>query len=945
MFFAGSLNYDTKLDATGFQKGLDKITGSAKSGGATIKNIVAGLGITKIIEKGISVIANSVDDAVKRFDTLNNFPKVMQSLGIESEKSGKAIKKLSNKLTGLPTTLDSATSSVARFVSKNGDVDKSTDIFLALNNAIIAGGASMQVQSSALEQVTQAYSRGKFEMLEWKSLLVAAPGQMKQVASAFGMTTDELYEAMNDGQISMDAFMNKITELNTKGVKGFASFEQQAKNAVGGIETSVTNMKTAVTRGVTSIIEAIDKGLASIGMGSLAEVISNSGKKYETMLKNLASIIPSVIQQTYKLKGAIIGVVGAMLLYKATLASIKLSNDVLGMIQHVQNARIQWKLLTMEMRNATSKDIVFNKNISETQKLLLLLKKLDIGSKFNSIGFSALNASKGLGKFISTHKLLSGGILGVIGILGTLGVMLAKNGGDFGKTADQIKNIVSNIVGTIKNIASKIPGIVSNIISSVSNFVMTQGPKILNSVVSIGKKVINGIVTIFPKILPAIVNFLSVTLPNLILKGANAISSLITQFANKLPELINKIMPVITSALENGLPKLISMWANGLTNIVSSITKILPKIITSITKIVPQVIKTISSILPKIITSIVSLIPVLIPPLLNGLIQIVTSLISMIPTILPVIIKGLLAIVMGIVGMIGTILPPLISALIQACIMIIQAIVQALPTIIMALISAIPQIIISLVKGLIKCVPTLIKAGMQIIGLIVKSIPQIIIALIKAIPNIVKSMATALKNNWKEIFNAGLILIKKLWSGFKSWVSNLLSNIWNFAKSMPKKIIAGIGNVANIGKDLVRGIWNGISNAKDWVLEKIKGFGKSVVNGLKKIFKIGSPSKVMRDQIGKWLPAGIAVGIEANTDSALKAIDNMNDEIYKEMQKSVVMSAGAIKSDATINSNYGFNNKFTLNANFEGSVDLDGRKVGQIVTPSVVKTLKTGGAI
>lgn len=938
MFFAGSLNYDTKLDATGFQKGLDKITGSAKSGGATIKNIVAGLGITKIIEKGISVIANSVDDAVKRFDTLNNFPKVMQSLGIESKKSEKAIKKLSNKLTGLPTTLDSATSSVARFVSKNGDIDKSTDIFLALNNAIIAGGSSMQVQTAALEQVTQAYSRGKFEMEEWKSLLVAAPGQIKQVASAFGMTTDELYEAMKDGQISMDSFMNKITELNTNGVKGFSSFEQQAKNAVGGIETSVTNMKTAVTRGVTSVIEAIDKGLASIGMGSLAEVISNSGKKYETMLKNLASIIPSVIQQTYKLKGAIIGVVGAMLLYGTTLSGLKTA-------QKVYDARIQWKSLSTDMEKATFKQILFNEKASETQKLLLLLKKLDIGSKFNSIGFSALNASKGLGKFISTHKLLSGGILGAIGILGTLGVMLAKNGGDFGKTADQIKNIVSNIVGTIKNIASKIPGIVSNIISSVSNFVMTQGPKILNSIVSIGTKVINGIVTIFPKILPAIVNFLSVTLPNLILKGANAISSLITQFANKLPELINKIMPVITSALENGLPNLISMWANGLTNIVSSITKILPKIITSITKIVPQVIKTISSILPKIITSIVSLIPVLIPPLLNGLIQLVTSLISMIPTILPVIIKGLLAIVMGIVGMIGTILPPLISALIQACIMIIQAIVQALPTIIMALISAIPQIIISLVKGLIKCVPTLIKAGIQIIGLIVKSIPQIIIALIKAIPNIVKSMATALKNNWKEIFNAGLILIKKLWSGFKSWVSNLLSNIWNFAKSMPKKIIAGIGKVANIGKDLVRGIWNGISNAKDWVLEKIKGFGKSVVNGLKKIFKIGSPSKVMRDQIGKWLPAGIAVGIEANTDSALKAIDNMNDEIYKEMQKSVVMSAGAIKSDATINSNYGFNNKFTLNANFEGSVDLDGRKVGQIVTPSVVKTLKTGGAI
>lgn len=410
MFYAGSLHYDTKLDTAGFQKGVDQLTGTAKTGGATIKSIVAGLGITKIIEKGLSLITSSVDDAVKRFDKLNNFPKTMESLGIGAKSAEKAVNKLSDKLTGLPTTLDSATSSVARFVSKNGDIDKSTDMFLALNNAIIAGGGSLQIQEAALEQATQAYSRGKFELIEWRSLLVAMPGQVKQVSSAFGKTSDEMYEALKHGDVSMEEFMNKIVELNTEGGKNFASFEEQAKNATGGVETSITNMKTAVVRGMTSVIEAVDKGLASIGLGSLSNVISNIGKTFESALKNIASIIPTTIQTIYNLRGAIIAVVGAITLYKTVCTGMNI-------VQNIQSARVQWSLLKMEMSKATTAQILFNKETTLTQKLMLLLQKTKLGDVFNSINSGASNAVKGLSKFASSHKLLSGGILGVLSLI------------------------------------------------------------------------------------------------------------------------------------------------------------------------------------------------------------------------------------------------------------------------------------------------------------------------------------------------------------------------------------------------------------------------------------------------------------------------------------------------------------------------------------------------
>ena len=132
----GRLTYETKLDTSGYQKGINDITSKTKSGGATVKNIVAGLGITKLVTKAFDVIRSSMDGAISRLDTMNNFPKVMSNLGIGAKESQKAIDKLSEGLQGIPTSLDAGALAVQRFTSKNGDVQKSADIFLAVNDAI-----------------------------------------------------------------------------------------------------------------------------------------------------------------------------------------------------------------------------------------------------------------------------------------------------------------------------------------------------------------------------------------------------------------------------------------------------------------------------------------------------------------------------------------------------------------------------------------------------------------------------------------------------------------------------------------------------------------------------------------------------------------------------------------------------------------------------------------
>ena len=249
-----------------------------------------------VIQKIGGLISGQFESAISRLDTMNNYPKVMSNLGISADQSNASIKVLSEGLKGLPTTLNDAVSSVQNFTSVNGSVGKSTKMFLALNNAILAGGGSTQVQQSALEQLSQSYAKGKPDMMEWRTAMTAMPAQLKQVAQAMGyIDTNALGEDLRAGKVSMNDFMNTFIELNENGVNGFQSFEEQASNATGGFATSIANAKSATTRGITSLIENINNGLSNAGFGTIQDIIQNVGNGIEKMLTNVGKVAGKAI--------------------------------------------------------------------------------------------------------------------------------------------------------------------------------------------------------------------------------------------------------------------------------------------------------------------------------------------------------------------------------------------------------------------------------------------------------------------------------------------------------------------------------------------------------------------------------------------------------------------------------------------------------------------------
>lgn len=265
--------------------GGPEATKALSSSGKSMGNILAGAiggAVALAGVKAISALMSAVDGAIARVDMMNNFPKVMANLGYSSEDAAASIQKMSDRLSGLPTALDSMAGMVQQLAPLTGGLDEATELSLALNNALLAGGKSTDIQANAMEQYSQMLSIGTVDMAAFRSLVTAMPGQMNQLSEALlgtGSSAMDLYAAMKDGEVGFDDFNAAILTLNKDGIGAFASFEKQARSATDGIATSQANLNTAMTRGLASIIDRFAPQITSF----LAGVTSGVNAAFATL--------------------------------------------------------------------------------------------------------------------------------------------------------------------------------------------------------------------------------------------------------------------------------------------------------------------------------------------------------------------------------------------------------------------------------------------------------------------------------------------------------------------------------------------------------------------------------------------------------------------------------------------------------------------------------------
>ena len=186
------------------------------------------------------------------------------------------------------------------------------------------------------------------------------------------------------------------------------------------------------------------------------------------------------------------------------------------------------------------------------------------------------------------------------------------------------------------------------------------------------------------------------------------------------------------------------------------------------------------------------------------------------------------------------------------------SLIQALPSVISTLVDMLPDIVDVVINGLVDA--------------IIKATP----ILVKQAPYIIKAFAKGLLNSVKVIASAGTRLIEALGSAISSAITSLGKKVVSFAKKIPDGIKKGLGNLKSIGTNLIEGLWGGIKSKFDAVVNKVRELASKLPAAVKKVLGIASPSKVFME-VGKWIPEGLALGIEKNMKVVEDASDAMAD--------------------------------------------------------------------
>ena len=334
-------------------------------------------------------------------------------------------------------------------------------------------------------------------------------------------------------------------------------------------------------------------------------------------------------------------------------------------------------------------------------------------------------------------------------------------------------------------------------------------------------------------------------MPEETVKASAAFKDSVTTMQMTMTGLKNRMMgeflPAFTQVTD-GLALLFTGDMSGMDDIEAGLDGIIGKI----DQMLPKVMEIGGDIIQTIAMSIIEDLPELTTSAVDILTEIVESIIDN----LPVITESATMILVSLVEGISESLPTLIPAMVEAIITMVTALLNNMPL----LVNAAIQLITGLAQGLIGAIPILIEKA----------------------PTLIASLVSAIISAGSELIPAGIKIMKDLLSGIVSGFASIPGKVIGLARKIPTAIKSGVGSLLGIGKDMIAGLWNGIKQKFDNVIERVKALASKLPKAVKKVLGIESPSKVFAE-VGKWIPEGLAVGIEKNLNSVYKASDAMAD--------------------------------------------------------------------
>ena len=182
------------------------------------------------------------------------------------------------------------------------------------------------------------------------------------------------------------------------------------------------------------------------------------------------------------------------------------------------------------------------------------------------------------------------------------------------------------------------------------------------------------------------------------------------------------------------------------------------------------------------------------------------------------------------------------------------------------------------VETILQNLPSIVAAGMDMVMAIVNGIIDNIDLLIDCTIDLIDVVVNKLIENLPKLIEGGIKLTLALASGIIKAIPQLMAKLPQLITSVIRGLNDGFMRIDEIGKNIVIGIWNGIAKMGDWLWDQVSSFFSGIVNGVKKLLGIASPSKVFAG-IGGFMAEGLGEGFDSQFKSIKKNIENsMNFE-------------------------------------------------------------------
>ena len=482
-------------------------------------------------------------------------------------------------------------------------------------------------------------------------------------------------------------------------------------------------------------------------------------------------------------------------------------------------------------------------------------------------------------------------------IAGLLPPLLEAASSVFGSLLNAVVSSLPTVIGAI---AGVLPDIANALISAVGTLLSNAGA------------IIEPILQAIPALLDAIVTGISNNADTLI----NGVIGLIDVIVRTLPSVISQLIKTIVKALPD--------FVKGIATLISGIVKELPVLWQSIFTELPSLIEGISAALVDLLPALLDAITMILESVVQAQDMMIDILIPMLPPIIDALVQALVALYPVILQSLATLGEMLVTFGIEMFSNAISAIKTLDPILATAVKSSIATMWNAVTTELSTVGSKLIEkigeiwnaftawwlSNFETAKTFVANYVETLVSFWSSLPSkigefIGAAVATVLNfgidvGNWIKDDLPTLIddlvewfkgLPEKIWTHLKEiitkfgeWLTNAKDWVVNDLPEVITDIVDKFAelpdDIMEVGENLVKGLWDGIISMKDWLLGKIGEFSDGVIEGFTSKFDINSPSKVMRDQVGRYIAEGVGVGISENVP--LDDVDSMVNDIIDE---------------------------------------------------------------